>query len=205
MGLTRTGCGATCHSLAVFCPSWTKGSGVKGGVEPHTLSILCSEEFLGISLVRRLANCSESLPFFPWIGSFLISASTWKRCSSVLGSDTMALVQACVSRWREGTDASRWPGGAPFKASSSSSLTYFCLIPAQISLWYSTALGQPLPSTQFHPDECGNQNGPELSTCKVTRGRCVIQTLLWFQCKQFHLNAWAFCGWFTNPYPYHCQ
>ena len=75
MGLTRTGCGDTCHSLAVFCPSWTNGSGVKGGVEPHTLSILCSEEFLGISLVRRLANCSESLPFFPWIGSFLISYS----------------------------------------------------------------------------------------------------------------------------------
>lgn len=121
------------------------------------------------------------------------------------GSDTMALVQVCVSRWHEETDAYRWPGGAPFKASSSSSLTYFFLIPAQISLWYSTALGQPLPSTQFHPDECGNQNGPELSTRKVTRGRCVIQTLQWFRCKQFHPNVWAFCRWFTNPYPYHCQ
>lgn len=48
MGLTPTGCGDTCHSLAVFHPSWTKGSGVKGRLKPHTLPILCSEEFLGI-------------------------------------------------------------------------------------------------------------------------------------------------------------
>lgn len=187
-------------TLLVFCHTWTKVSGVKGQLKPHTRCHAQGSSWesaqcwwLPIAPNHHLSSHRLAFSWFLLLHEMDVHVGT--REGQCLWP------QAFISRWYwDSNPASSLPWiRTPFKASFSYSLTRL-LILGRISFWYLMPNHRAAPAQPaFHLDEAAKPGGGELSSTEPRTVAVLVKRPLWFLWKQFRATVWGLCRWFTNP------